>query len=47
MAIPAPVVEFLDGKRFAVAGVSRDTRQTAKAILMDFGTMRPGRARGT
>ncbi|MEE9132950.1 MAG: CoA-binding protein [Gemmatimonadota bacterium] len=33
MAIPAPVVEFLDGKRFAVAGVSRDTRQTANAIF--------------
>jgi predicted CoA-binding protein len=30
--MPEPVVEFLRGKRFAVAGVSRDSRQAANAI---------------
>ena len=30
--IPAPVAEFLQGKRFAVAGVSRDKAQPANAI---------------
>jgi hypothetical protein len=32
MAIPSSVAEFLAGKRFAVAGVSRDSRQPANAI---------------
>ena len=32
MAIPPSVAEFLAGKRFAVAGVSRDSRQPANAI---------------
>ena len=32
MALPQSVGEFLDGKRFAVAGVSRDPRQAANAI---------------
>jgi predicted CoA-binding protein len=31
--IPESVAEFLMGKRIAVAGVSRDTRQVANAIL--------------
>jgi predicted CoA-binding protein len=30
--MPASVAEFLDGKRLAVAGVSRDPRQAANAI---------------
>jgi predicted CoA-binding protein len=33
MAIPAPVAEFLNGKRFAVAGVSRSTGQAANAVF--------------
>jgi predicted CoA-binding protein len=32
MAIPPSVAQFLAGKRFAVAGVSRDSRQAANAI---------------
>jgi hypothetical protein len=32
MAVPQSVAEFLTGSRFAVAGVSRDTRQPANAI---------------
>ena len=32
MSIPSSVSEFLAGKRIAVAGVSRDPRQTANAI---------------
>jgi uncharacterized protein len=30
--MPAPVAEFLSGRRFAVAGVSRDTGQPANAV---------------
>jgi predicted CoA-binding protein len=30
--MPSSVVEFLSGKRFAVAGVSRDSRQAANAV---------------
>jgi uncharacterized protein len=30
--VPAPVDEFLRGRRLAVAGVSRDTTQPANAI---------------
>jgi predicted CoA-binding protein len=30
--VPAPVAEFLRGKRIAVAGVSRDSRQAANAV---------------
>lgn len=31
--IPKPVVEFLSGRRFAVAGVSRDRGQPANAVF--------------
>jgi predicted CoA-binding protein len=31
--IPKPVVEFLKGRRFAVAGVSRDPGQPANAVV--------------
>lgn len=31
--IPGSIAEFLKGKRFAVAGVSRDSRQPANAIF--------------
>lgn len=31
--VPESVAEFLGGKRFAVAGVSRDSRQVANAIF--------------
>ena len=30
--VPAPVAEFLRGKRIAVAGISRDSRQAANAV---------------
>lgn len=38
--VPEPVVKFLEGRRFAVAGVSRDSAQPANAVyrkLRDFG----------
>ena len=38
--VPEPVAEFLRGRRFAVAGVSRDPAQPANAVyrkLRDFG----------
>ena len=31
--MPSSVVEFLSGKRFAVAGVSRDPNQAANAVF--------------
>ncbi len=33
MKMPIQVAEFLSGKRFAVAGVSRDPRQAANAVF--------------
>jgi predicted CoA-binding protein len=34
--VPAPIAEFLRGRRFAVAGVSRNPREFANAIYRKF-----------
>lgn len=36
--VPSSVAEFLSGKRFAVAGVSRDSKQTANLIFRKLRT---------
>ena len=33
MAVPDPIARFLEGRRIAVAGVSRDSKQPANAIF--------------
>ena len=39
--MPSSVAEFLAGKRFAVAGVSRQLRQAANAVYRKFHGLQP------